>query len=345
MKSRQLFLVLLIAWIVPPSALAQNSSELTPPPANQPVSFRTFGRPIGTKFKATMEADTHKLRLDSSLTLAIHVDYEGPDGDKPQNSPKAPILGDEFTSAFRIEDMQTESAHGSWTFTCRLTPLSDKVDRIPTLLFTYFSPRGLGYQTLALPAIDISVLPREKVKAEQVDKAGDLPLAGTPVSRLASGERLLAREDRWALPSLPAIIALLVLPPLTCLVWYRLWRQLFPDDALRLRRRRSRAARSALRGLDLARVARPDIRATLAASIVANYLKERLDLAIQEPTPRETAEHLEKVGCSRDSVQRATEFFDVCDSARFAADAGTRREHIVGLAEDLIQTLERGSIA
>jgi hypothetical protein len=343
LKSRPLILILVFAWIAPSAAPAQNPSKLVPPAANQPISFRNFGRPVGTKFKATMQADTHELRLDSSLTLTIHVDYEGPDGETPQDPPKEPILGDGFTSAFRIEDMHTESEHGSWTFACRLTPLSDKVDRIPTLLFTYFSP--LGYQTLALPAIDIKVRPREKVKAEQVDKAGDLPLAGTPVSRLASGEQLLARKDRWVLPSLPAIIALLVLPPLVCLVWYRLWRQLFPDDALRLRRRRSRAARSALRGLDLARVARPDIRATLAASIVANYLKERLDLSIQEPTPRETAHHLERVGCSKDSVQRATEFFDVCDSARFAADASTGREHIVGLAEDLIQTLERGSIA
>jgi hypothetical protein len=336
-------LIALFALVAPGPAPAENPSELVPPPTNQPISFRTFGRPIGIKFTATMQAEPRKLRLDSSLTLTIRVDYQGPAGEAPQHAPKAPVLGDEFTSVFRVEDMHTESDRGLWKFTCQVTPLSDKIDRIPALLFTYYSP--LGYRTLELPALEITVMPREKIKAEQADKVGDLPAARTPAYRLASGEHLLAREDRWALPSVPAIIALLVLPPLVCLGWYRLWRQLYPDDALRLRRRRSRAATSALRGLDLARVARPDIRATLAASIVSNYLKERLDLAIQEPTPRETAEHLERVGCSKDSVQRATEFFDVCDSVRFAADAGTGPEHIVGLAENLIQTLERGSIA
>jgi len=325
------------------AVFADGPGELVPPPINQPASFRTFGRPIGMKFDASWEAQPTTLRLDSSLTLTIRVEYQSVRGELPQRAPKAPILGDEFTSLFRAGEMTTEGTGRSWKFTCQLTPLSDKVSRLPALLFTYYSP--LQYQTVALPSIDITVLPRETVATEEGNKPGTSAVGTTPVSRFANGVRLLARDDRWALPPTAVTVLLLLGPPAACLMAYRLWRQLYPDEVLRLRRRRSRAARAALRGLDLARAARSDIRANLAASIIANYLKERLDLSITEPTPRETADHLEKMGCTKECVQQATEFFDVCDSARFAADAGIGREHLIGLAEDLVLSLEKGAMA
>ena len=224
-----------------------------------------------------------------------------------------------------------------------MTPLSDKVDRIPAILFTYYSP--LGYRTLELAGIDIKVIPRDNVRATELDNRAELPPAQAPVYRFAVDSDVSRRDDPWQLPALPVLALVFFAPPLACLAWYRLWQYLYPDEIRRLRRRRSRAAKTALRGLDLARAARPDVRPTLAASIVATYLKERLDLSALEPTPRETAEHLEQVGCSTIGVRRATEFFELCDSTRFGADQNLGREHVIGLGVDLIQTLEKETAA
>jgi hypothetical protein len=331
-------LVLLLAAPV----RATGPDKLVAPVANRPPSFRIFGGPIGTSFEARMTTDLREpreLRLDSSFKVTITIRYTDPSGELPQVAPRPPMLGERLGSDFTIGPVVEKAERLTWRYTIELTPLSEKVDRIPALLFAYYSPQG--YRVLELPGINIKVLPREDVRAAELDNRAELPAAASPAYHFALGQNLLRHEDRWDLPSLPTLALIFVVPPLACLAWYRLWRQLYPDEALRLRRKRSRAAKAALRGLDLARVARADVRPTLAASIVTTYLKERLDLPVHEPTPRETAEHLEQVGCSKTGVRRAAEFFELCDSTRFGADPISGREHLIGLGVDLIQTLEK----
>jgi hypothetical protein len=192
-----------------------------------------------------------------------------------------------------------------------------------------------------MPGIDLKLLPREPVKPADLDnRLPPTPPTG-PAYRFALGSSVLATEERWSFPPGAVLCVALLVPPLLCLGWYRLWQQIYPDEALRLRRRRSRAARAALRGLDLARAATPELRGTMTAAIITIYLKERLDLPVQEPTPHETAQHLELVGCPRDTVARAVHFFEQCDTARFAADPGQTREHVIVLATELIHSLEK----
>src|SRR5262249_54023017 len=145
------------------------ADELTPPPINQPQSFKTFGRPIGIQFEGKLEVEPKPptVRLDSSLTLTIRITYKGPRGEAPQQPPRAPILGEDFTSAFTVGDVVEEHTRLSWHYTYSLTPLSEKVERIPSVLFTYYSP--LGYRTLELTGIDMKVLPRENMHATDVD--------------------------------------------------------------------------------------------------------------------------------------------------------------------------------
>jgi hypothetical protein len=287
-----------------------------------------------------MDAEPRELRLDSALVLTIQITYKGEPGEAPIRAPRAPRLPQAFNDAFAVSAFTEESAGNTWRYTCKLFPKSSRVDHIPALLFTYHSPQ-LGYRTLEIPAIDIKVLPRDEVGQDELDNVQELPAATGPVYRFATGPELLEKRDGWDLPG-PGLIALVfLLPPLLCLGYYQLWRQLYPDEALRLRRRRSRAARQALRGLELARVARSDVRGSMAAAIMTNYLKERLDLPMLEPTPREAAQHLLQVGCSEATVAHATDFFALCDTARFAADPGRSREHVIDTGTDLIQSLEK----
>src|SRR5207244_3432860 len=116
------------------------ADDLVPPAINQPESFKTFGRPIGTRFQACMNVKPSELRLDSSLTLTILITYKGDAGEAPQQPPRPPILDEAFASAFAIGSMTEDSDRFSWRFSIQLTPLSEKVDHIPALLFTYYSP-------------------------------------------------------------------------------------------------------------------------------------------------------------------------------------------------------------
>jgi hypothetical protein len=136
----------------------------------------------------------------------------------------------------------------------------------------------------------------------------------------------------------PLLLACLVLaPPAVCAAWYAVRQRLHPEAGWRARRRRSRAAREALAALrTLGRGAVGE----RTASILAGYLRQRLELSGAEPTPTEVAAHLGRVGIS-DSVRgRVQEFFRACDAARFAASPPAE---ITGLAADagaLVNALE-----
>jgi hypothetical protein len=135
--------------------------------------------------------------------------------------------------------------------------------------------------------------------------------------QLATGPGLLARQAPWAPPGVAVTALLLLGPPLLCAAWYSGWRRRYPDAARQARQRRSRAARLALQQLRAARGLPPDQRAARAASAVASYLRERLELAAAEPTPLETARHLQRKGCSAEVTEQAAGFFRACDEARF----------------------------
>jgi hypothetical protein len=113
--------------------------------------------------------------------------------------------------------------------------------------------------------------------------------------------------------------------------WYVVWRRLYPDAARRARIRRSRAAR---RALHLLRHAGP--RETPA--IVADYLRQRLDLATAEPTPAEVVEHLYRVGMDGQLADRTADFLHACDAARFAPHGNG--DELPGQAADLVLELE-----
>jgi hypothetical protein len=340
--SRLNHLIALLSLI--PCALAAGAQppRLNPPALNQPASFKTFGGPVGNLFEARMEADPHEVRMDASVLLTIRISYRGERGERPQRGPTAPAateLGESFDDSFSVTRTAEEHDGTSWRFTYRLSPRNADSNRVPAVLFTYFSP--LGYRTLEMPGIDIKVLPREEISAQDLDQGPASARTATSIDHFVLGPEVLRRDDRWSLPNVLFLTLAFVLPPLLCLGWYCAWRQLYPDEALRLRRRRSRAARLALRGLELAEAARTDLHATMAAAIMTTYLQQRLDLPVREPTPHETAEHLARAGCPQTVVVRASKFFELCDTARFAVDPGQSRDRVLIVAADLIRTMEQ----
>jgi hypothetical protein len=106
-----------------------------------------------------------------------------------------------------------------------------------------------------------------------------------------------------------------LLPPILAVIGYRVWRRLNPDAARLARLRRSRAAERALKAL---RAAPLDGQARQASEVVAQYLRERLDLRAADPTPVEVAAHLKRTSISPVLAGTVVDFFRACEVVQYA---------------------------
>jgi hypothetical protein len=99
--------------------------------------------------------------------------------------------------------------------------------------------------------------------------------------------------------------------------WYLAWRRLSPDAVRLARRRRSRAARKALKALGSGELPMGEDRVRHVGAVVVRYLQDRLELETKEPTPAEIAAHLCRSGLNSHLVERARFFFEACDAVRY----------------------------
>jgi len=221
-----------------------------------------------------------------------------------------------FEDAFFIDDSFEEANRPdeqTWEFIYRLKPRRTDVQEVPSLPFVYFNPYLLtankGLQLLYTDRIPLRVLPHESVK---------LPVqAPERAFGIATGDSVLQRRTSWVIPSLGTCVTLFLTPPFVCFVWYICWRRLYPDAARQANQRRSRAARQALQQLQNVRRFPTEARATQITAIVSDYLHQRLEMNIAEPTPREIAVFCAQQGCSTALTEQAVRFFEASDSARF----------------------------
>jgi hypothetical protein len=140
--------------------------------------------------------------------------------------------------------------------------------------------------------------------------------------------------------SSPAVLAvLLLLPPLGCAAWYAAWRRLRPDAARLARLHRSRAAQAALKRLH----ALGADGGAESGAVVADYLRQRLDLTPEEPTPAEALAQLRRAHISPPVAARVGEFFRAWDALRFAPGNARDGRQVVAEAENVILALEAES--
>jgi tetratricopeptide (TPR) repeat protein len=279
------------------------------------------GRPVDLPFseasgwfEVRASAEPTTLQAETPLTFTLTVRAVRPVRRPPQRIDLRQLP--DFAEQFYIEDSSEEAARPddrTWEFAYRLKPRRTEVREIPSLPFVYFNPYLLtaskGFQVLYTDPIPLHVLPHETVQ---------VPLQG-PESAfvLATGPAVLERQSPWTPPRLGTIGALLLTPPLGCVVWYLIWRRLYPDAARLASQRRSRAARRALQALRSIRRLDAEPRAARIAAIVTGYLQQRLDLTIAEPTPHEIALLFAQRDCSLALTEQAIRFFETCDSVRF----------------------------
>jgi hypothetical protein len=244
-----------------------------------------------------------------------------------------------FAEQFHIEDTTEESLRPdaqTWEFVYRIKPRRIEVSQIPSFPFVYFNPYILSankrFQVIYTDPIRLQVLPHETVQVPVQAPEG--------MFALAAGSSLLARQAPWHPPGIAAIGLLLLAPPLVFAVWYIAWRRRYPDAARLARQRRSRAARHALQMLHAIGRVDPAESATPSAAIVADYLRQRLDLPIAEPTPHEIADFFAQRQSSAELTARAIRFFEICDRVRFLPAPAAEQSDLPNDAGQLILAVE-----
>jgi hypothetical protein len=240
-----------------------------------------------------------------------------------------------YVEAPRPED-NSHPEKGRWEFVYRLKPRGTEVTEVPSLPFAFYDPTvrepSRRFQTIYTDPIPLRVKPHQVVDMTVRAPEGAFTLV--------TGPGLLRHQSLWRPPGFLGTGLLLLAPPLGCTVWYLWWRRHYPDAARRAQQRRSRAARQALPLLEGARRLPPVVRAERVASVLAEYLRQRLDMTAAEPTPAESATLLSQRGCSQDLAQRAARLFKGCDAARFRPSSAGEATNLAEVAIDFLLAVE-----
>jgi hypothetical protein len=318
------------------ASVAQAADD-EPPIVGQPPHFNgAVGR-----FRVGAAVDPPRVQAEDPLTYTVRVTAEG----KVKEPPQRPALADfpGFSDGFYLEDLgPPEGAHSddkTWAFAYRLKPKSTAVKAVPGFPFVFFRPGfvppKLGYMTVYVPEVPITVTPRQEVGPAPAAK----PITAPEEAFSLAGGDVLAR-DGGRLPGPLVLVAALLLPPLGSVAWFFAWRRLYPDAARLSRRRRSRAAQESLKALHgLDRRADPEKQARRTAAAVAAYLRQRLDLPVIEPTPAEAAAHLHSYGISEELAGQTAELLRRCAAVRFDPEPPAAAD-LSESAEQLILALE-----
>ena len=339
--------------LLPSTALGvdnQNEPELDAllPVGNRPESFSGA---IGRFQQITATAKPMQVRVEEPLVLTVRITAADPVLQAPVRPDLRQVPG--FTEQFYIEDgppsPEEEESKLAWEFIYVLKPRDAGVHAVPALPFSFFNSdflkpgapvRSRGYETKYADEIPLVVIG---------EPAGEPPGL---TWRLASEPPFSAYHlapvrlhEKPVIPLLPLIAATFLLPSLACAGWFVVWRHRYPDAVASARRRRSRAGKRALKALQSeVRDQRSEIRgqrseirgqksevrshfdlgprtsdqAATAAGILAEYLRQRLDLLVVDPTPAEAAAILAHSGFPAALAEQTEQFFRSCDSIRFA---------------------------
>ncbi len=289
----------------------------------EPTTIPTTGRPwhvpfseASGQFRIAAVADTNALRVEQPLLLRVRIMAQGAIHQPPQRINLAELPT--FTQSFYIENIETADKQldpQTWEFVYRLKPRSAKVQEIPSIPLAFYDPDipfpESRFQIDYSDPLPLKVLPARTFEFER-------PPLPESVYAVPDASQLLERRGPPEPPSIWLTSLLLIAPPLLCLGWYQAWRRYWPSSLDADRRQRSRAAKEALRMLEEIDSLPPVAAATRAAAALTNYLRQRLGLPAEEPTPAEVADRVRNQGCSDALAAQTATIYEQCDAIRFS---------------------------
>jgi hypothetical protein len=290
-------------------------------------------------FSISATADRTSVHVEEPVTLTVVVVADGPVHHPPQRIDLRQIP--EFESRFYIEADDGGASPNTngrrWEFVYRLKPRRVEVTEIPGVPFVFYNP-AIRPASKAFQVRYTDPIPLQ-VQAAEVISAPPRPVADVFL-QTGVGTAVIARQVPWSPPNRWQVWSLVTIPPVLCAAWFILWRRRYPDAGRLKERLRSRAARAALARLQHAEQASPEQRAPLTAAAVAEYLRERLDLTVVEPTPAEAAALLLRQGCTSGVVDLAVACLQACDAARFWPASVNDGDGLPALGREVILALD-----
>ncbi len=250
-----------------------------------------------------------------------------------------------FRQRFFVENgperLSTEK--GQWEFDYLLRPKNERVKEIPSLLIVYFRP-GLtppekGFMTTDAPAIPLQVTARAKVEANEIQGNPERTQPPDRLYEIITGPEVLRNETN-TLPNMWVVILLVLCPPALSLGWYACWRHYNPDAARRSRLQKSKAARQALRALQVANGDEPGQTARRVAELFEDYLRRRFDLTAGQSSPKEAILQMGTGRIPFDLTARAAELFRACDLVQYSPAPIPNGEDLTEKAVGLILDME-----
>jgi hypothetical protein len=287
-------------------------------------------------FALTATASPTELAPRAVLVYTVTLRALGPMARPPRRLDLRQVR--DFARLFYIDDIAGEkegsTTPASWRWRYRLTPRWAEVDEIPGFPFVFYNP------DLQPPEKAFQVLYSDPIAIRQTPARTTFGPGDVDALELADSSALNA-EPPWPGPGHILWLAVGLTPPLLGVVCCLVWRRLYPDAARAASRRRSRAARLALEAIRVASRLRGRERAERLTAVVVGYLRARVDLAPNEPSPEEVNVHLAERGFSDELAREAAALLALCAAARFApADAD---EDLAGRARRVIQGIEEAS--
>ncbi len=338
LRTPLILLSLAVLFVALPSVAGAGDADTNAIPIVGRPTDLPFSEASGA-FAISAAADRTSVHVEETVTLTVVVVADGPVHHPPQRIDLRQIP--EFESRYYIEADDGTAATGTnagrWEFVYRLKPRRVDVTEIPGVPFVFYNPAirpaNKAFQVRYTDPIPLQVQPAEVISTPP------RPVADVFL-RTGNGAAVIARQVPWSPPSPWQVWSLVVIPPLACVTWYILWRRRYPDIGRLKERLRSRAARLALARLQQAEHAPTEQRAPLTAAAVAEYLRERLDLSVVEPTPAEAAALLLRQGCTAKVVDQAVACLQACDAARFWPASANDGDGLPTLGREVILALD-----
>jgi hypothetical protein len=322
-------IVLALAMLSAHGAHSQDEIPLTNRPSN-------FSGAAGV-YRIEVRAAPTTVQVEDPLTLTVRiVSLETGPWPYPPQRERLRLLPKELESDFFIEPVPEADrqfpAEKAWEFSWRLMPKHETVNKIPALEFIYFHTTAPSDFKAAdgASAIALTVSPRHLLRFRAPASAR------TKFQNTVEDPALLTRS-----PSPHERLAMLagglITPPLVCFAGYFVWWRLFPSAAERLRRRRGRALRTALKQLrKLGSSASP----ACVRPVFAEYLRLRLELPPGEVTPSEAHQALLKRGLPTNLASDALNTLQRADAALFAPSTNGEKDDFSGELTKLMRDLE-----
>jgi hypothetical protein len=279
------------------------------PFTNASAGFHREGEEWLVPFILKASAQPTEVAVGQSVQFRVEIQARGKVRQPPEKIDLKEVPA--FTRLFDIEDFAEDAPRtkgNSWVWEYRLKPKDLNANQIPGMPFLFYNPdvrpSAKAFQMIYSDPVSLTIRPRQTPQL-----LGDVP------AELLSpifDERLLANERPWTFPNW-----LFAIPVLGCLLWYLVWRRLYPDALALARRQQSRAARRALAGLRRVGLGKQQQTGEEIFRSLMQYLHERLAFTIAEPTAQQCADTLRDAGCSGDAIQAIGELIAGCAELRF----------------------------